>query len=157
MPTQCYHISLEDHFERPKDDVLWSACGNNCTFCTNAHLEFTRQFVREDLVDVLMLDVFGEGKVTLFDFAKKLTEGSLQIWGGDEQFHRTLEPGNIHALALQLVAARFVDVFVPDEKLIGKEKLNKSEIFVKLAKEDGGRRWRIRNESLWSHHGFNCR
>lgn len=83
--------------------------------------------------------IFDEGPVTLAAFLKGLTENVDDIYGQDEELVKSLQPGNIHALALQLVAARFVEIFV-DEAKLGTKDLNKKELKVKLVKDEFDRR-----------------
>ncbi|KAL7539694.1 hypothetical protein ACHAXR_009496 [Thalassiosira sp. AJA248-18] len=154
LPVECYHVALEEHFEQPSDtEVHRDPCGNFCTYCLNDHRNFTQRFARQQLVDVLLCEVFDNGPVPITKFMKSLTENTSVIYGDNEELIKQLEPGNIHALALQLVAARFVEVFVSDEHLIGKAKLNKSDLSIRLTKTD--KRWSICDETQWEAHGFN--
>jgi len=68
----------------------------------------------------------------------------------------TITPSHIHGLALQLVAARFVEPLVPDEKLYEDTKLNKNKIYVWFRVDELKKRYRIRNDGLWDHFCFNC-
>ena len=159
LPTKCYHVFLEEHFERPSANADRNNCGDNCSFCTSEHLSFTKQFVREELVEVLKDCIFDLGPVTLAAFLKGLTSNVDDIYGQDEALVKSLQPGNVHALALQLVAARFVEIFVDEahSTKLGTKDLNKNHLKVKLVKNEAGRRFRINNEGDWDHHGFNYR
>ena len=144
LPTKCYHVFLEEYFERPvrpntNETSARTNCGDNCSFCTTEHLSFTKQFVWDELRDVMYSCIFDEGPVTLAAFLKGLTENVDDIYGQDEELVKSLQPGNIHALALQLVAARFVEIFV-DEAKLGTKDLNKKELKVKLVKDEFDRR-----------------
>ncbi|KAL7526440.1 hypothetical protein ACHAXR_003455 [Thalassiosira sp. AJA248-18] len=156
LPTGCYHVALEEYFEQPSDDgshIHRDCCGNLCSFCMNTHLDFTKRFSREKLVDILSCEIFDDGKVTLAQFMKGLAENVADIYDNDDDIVKTIEPGNIHALALQLVASRFVEVFVSDQSLLGNKKLNKSDLYVRLTKS--GKKWSICEITNWDKHGFN--
>ena len=135
-------------------------CGNLCTFCLGGHLEFTLEFNREALRQILLSDVFfPESRVTLSKFIKLIGENVLLIWGNDEDedFVKKVKPQHIHALCLQLVASSFVQVTVPNKKLLGSKKLNKTELYVGLVKDELTRSFRIFNSSLWDEFNFNYR
>ena len=163
LPTICYHIFIEQYFE-PLDTsgkplhIDAMPCGNLCTYCLGDHSLFTLEFDREALKQILLADVFHpESRVTLAKFQKAITKNMLLIWGNDEVFVKTIKPQHIHALCLQLVAAEFVVISVPNEKLLGSKKLNKSEMYVGLVKDELTRSFRIFNQSLWEDFDFNFR
>ena len=94
--------------------------------------------------------------VILSDFKKGLTENLEVIYGGDKDYIKTVTPSNIHGLALQLVAAQFVEPFVADESLVGDSKLNKKNIYLRLKVAESLTRYRLRDDDLWEQFGFNC-
>ena len=59
----------------------------------------------------------------------------MPIYGGLGAKAKSVEPRHIHALALQLFAAGFVEILIPNEKLIRNKKLNKTDLFLKLVNE----------------------
>ena len=74
FPTICYHTFIEQYFE-PLDsfgnplhgDAM--PCGNICTYCLGEHRDFTPEFNREALEQILLADVFHpESRVTLANF-----------------------------------------------------------------------------------------
>ncbi len=156
LPSMCYHIFIEQYFQqrastdRGLDEPINPnplPCGHLCTYCLKKHLEFTLEFDRQALVDIMISEIFDEDKVTLNVFKKRLAENVLPLYGGSEAMAKSVEPGHIHALALQLFAAGFVEILVLNEKLIGSKKLNKTDIFLKLVKEPIRRRWRVCDSS----------
>lgn len=153
LPQRCLHVHLEDMFEKPCTNVERQPCGNMCTFCNSGHVEFTKQFSRQGLVSVLLSNIFDKGSVSISVFKKGLNEHVTDIYGSDNASTKSISAGNIHALGLQLVASGLVEVVVED-KLIGKESLKKSDIRLKLGKEND--KLLILDESNWRKHQFNC-
>ena len=160
LPSMCYHTFIEQYFEpllssgQPSHHDA-TPCGNMCTYCLEGHLEFTLPFDKEALRDILMSDIFWpEGRIPLPQFQKRMAENVLPIYGGCPEFVKTVKPQHIHALCLQLVAANFVRITVPNEKLIGTKKLNKTDLHVTLVKDDVSRRFRISDESQWDENHF---
>ena len=72
-------------------------------------------------------------------------------------FAKTIKPPQVHALCLQLIVAKFIEVTVQNEKFLGSKKLNKSEMFVSLVRDPLTRRFRISNAANWGLHNFNSR
>ena len=93
----------------------------------------------------------------LQNFKKGMAENILPIYSGCELFVKTVKPQHIHALCLKLVAVKFVDITIPNERLIGTKKLNKSEMYVSLVKDDLKHQFRICDDSQWAHNNLNCR
>ena len=60
-----------------------------------------KQFVKENLIDVLMSEIFDDGKVAIDKFKKGLTKNIFQIYVGPEDFAKMIKPCNIHALPLE--------------------------------------------------------
>jgi len=108
------------------------------------------------LIDILVCSIFGFGKVTLADFKKGLTENLEVIYGGDKDYIKTITPSHIRGLALQLVAAQFVEPFVADESLSGDSKMNKKNIYLRLKVAELQTHYRLRDNALWEQFGFNC-
>ena len=125
-----------------------------CTFCAGGHLEFTKCFNINGLRNVLLTSFCDKGSVSLPDFKKLLTQHATKIYGGDEALVKSLSPGNLHALGLQLVASGFVEVTVKDDNLIGKETLQKKDIVLKLGKKNDD--LLIIDNANWEKHPFNC-
>ena len=67
---------------------------------------------------------------------------------------KKMKSQHIHALCLQLVAATFVEIAIPNKKLIGTKKQNKTEMYVSLVKDDLKRRFRICDDLQWAHSNF---
>ena len=121
-------------------------------------MSFTQQFDRLALQDILMADVFyPNGFITIAQFSKSITENILPIWGGCEVCATTIKPSQVHALCLKLVAAKFIEVTVPNKKFLGSKKLNKSEMYVSLVRDPLTRPFHISNTANWSLHNFNSR
>ena len=160
LPTRCCHVVMENWFEKPlcPNDMESSGlpCVSKCSFCRWEHLDITKKFDRTALIDILLCSIFGVGKVTLSDFKKGLTENLEVIYGGDKDYIKTVTPSHIHGLALQLVAAQFVEPFVADESLVGDSKLNKKNIYLRLKVAESQTRYRLRDDALWEEFGFNC-
>jgi len=134
---------LENFFE-PRDEdgyeVMREGCGGMCAYCTNEYSGFTEQFSRDGLVRVLLSFVFADGPPSLKDFIKRMSENVLMIYSEDDKVMlKRLSAGNIHALGLQLVAARIVEIHVNNEKLIGTDKSTKNNLVVNMAKESDGK------------------
>ena len=111
------------------------------------HLYFTRPFDKEALIDVLTCNIFWDGKVTIDGFKKGLTHHALQIYGGCKEMIKIIKPQHINVLALQLFAAHLVELVIPDENKLGLGKFIKSDMYVRLSRDELACRFFIRNNA----------
>ena len=78
------------------------ACGDNCPYCRNEHLNFSKAVWRETLVDYLDASVFIDGPESLSSLSKKLYQKRGSIWVAPAKH---IVSGQVHSLILQLWAA----------------------------------------------------
>ena len=142
LPSMCYHTFIGQYFEpldaagNPSHNNA-QPCGNLCTYCLGDHVLFTLEFDRVALRNILISEVFWpDGRINVSKFEKGIAKNILPIYGGCESFVKIVKPIRIHALCLQMVTATFVEISVPNGKLIGTKKSNKSEMYVSLVKDD---------------------
>ena len=141
LPIMCYHTFTEQYFKRLDNSgnpshINIGPCGNQYSHYLLQHLNFTGRFDKEALIDVLIWNIFWDGKVTLDVSKKDITQHALQIYGGYEKRVKSFKPKHIHTLALQLFADHFVELVIPDENKLGSSKLNKSGMYVRLRRHE---------------------
>ena len=112
-PTDCYHTLLENHFEVDPDPNK-VPCGLYCSACNGEVEEFTGLFYRRKLRTLLTKHVLSSKvPMTCGVFIKLLKEKKK------DYFHKKGIPGKqmgpIHALALQMVANKIIEVYVPPQ------------------------------------------
>jgi len=80
LPTDCYHILLEQWFERPasldKTVNTIMPCSDKYPFCRREHLEFTKHFDKGALINILDCSIFGTGKARF----RHPSEGPANHW-----------------------------------------------------------------------------
>eukprot|EP00956_Cyclotella_meneghiniana_P040397 scaffold194423_cov63-Cyclotella_meneghiniana.AAC.1 len=73
-PTKYYHEAIEEHFENPKTYESRGPCLDNCSFCTNAHIDFSGRISKQQLIAALQVRIFSNGAVSANKLVSLLTD-----------------------------------------------------------------------------------
>jgi len=63
LPSQCYHVSLEQHFKNPNTFTDRGPCQTQCSYCTNDFANFTGAVSKKHLIAALQANIFHRGSV----------------------------------------------------------------------------------------------
>ena len=129
LPKTCYHVAIERKFEwewcPTKDD-----CGNYCSKCCNNGEEaknFTKR-VKKHGLQALLADKVKGSELPVKEFMQTLKKWKAAV------FHKDDVPGRdvkqVHALALQLIAARMIALKMKTKSKIGTDKVRKEDLIV---------------------------
>ena len=134
IPSKCYHTVIEDYFERDEQPDK-SGCGSCCSFCLGENNDFTGKVYKKSILHVLLTKLFGKGKApSCSELISTLKSGK------DKIFHPVIMPkknmGQIHGLALQLLAKGIIGLDVEDKSKIGTPHLGKKNLVIKLLNAD---------------------
>jgi hypothetical protein len=135
IPSKCHHILMEEYFENPVHSVVEKeACGLMCSFCVH---EYTATgCIHRDRLQYCLITFFTYKCPAPKDLLQYIKHQKLHI------FHKNNVPnkfmGPVHALCLQLVATRIIDMSVHADKqsLIGKRDLNIGNVVLCLGVDD---------------------
>lgn len=126
--------SIEEHFENPATYETRGACEDNCTYCTDKHIEISGRISRIHLIGVLLTKIFGKGDVPATKLVTLITDkkGSHKIrsdiWGKGVN----VDLGKVHGLVLMLLAAGMIELSIPPV-LVGKKGVKPNQVRVILA------------------------
>lgn len=151
LPRGCYHESIEADFE-PAGKYPFRRCINRCPHCRGEHLQFVGRIRRSALVNFLSASVLFDGPKAPKLVARKIRENAKDIWIE----HSDVVAGHSHALVLQLLAARILELIIERPKKEG-DPIKKEHIKVgwaRTAEDDGPRRLRHTLDEAWEH--INC-
>mmetsp|Transcript_14499 Transcript_14499/g.23551 ORF Transcript_14499/g.23551 Transcript_14499/m.23551 type:complete len:149 (+) Transcript_14499:74-520(+) len=76
LSSQCYHKTIEEHFENPAKYQSRGGYGNMCSYCTGAYKEFVGTVSKQHLVAALQANIFNRGAVRAEKFVNFLTDKS---------------------------------------------------------------------------------
>jgi hypothetical protein len=130
LPSQCYHISLEEYFKDPSIFFNREPCYTKCAFCCGDVAELTTTFRRDFLVSFLSTKVFLLGPVPVAKLIKCVGVVKSKVFLTPAY---KLSQGVVHALVLQLIAAGIVSIFVADETREGTDRLSVTDFMVNWA------------------------
>lgn len=137
VPSKCYHTVIEDYFERYEQPAK-SGCRSCCSFCLGENDDFTGKVYKKSILHVLLTKLFGKGKApTCSDLISALKSGKDKIFHPDNMPNKNV--GQIHGLALQLLAKGIIGLDVVDKSMIGTKRtkqLGKKNLVVKLLNAD---------------------
>ena len=129
LPKTCYHVAIERKFEwewcPTKDD-----CGDYCSKCCNNGKEakdFTKRVNKRGL-QALLADKVRSSELPVKEFMQTLKKWKATV------FHKDDVPGRdvkqVHAVALQLIAARMIALKMKTKSKIGTDKARKEDLVV---------------------------
>ena len=134
VPSKCYHSVIEDYFERYEQSAK-SGCGSCCSFCLGENNDFTGKVYKKSILHVLLTKLFGKGKApTCPELISALKSGKDKIFHPDNMPSKNM--GQIHGLALQLLAKGIIGLDVVDKSKIGTKQLGKKNLVLKLLNAD---------------------
>jgi superfamily II DNA helicase RecQ len=153
LPTRCYHVSLEEHFEDPNVAMNREPCYTKCSYCRGEHTQVTTTFRRESLISLLSTKLFILGPVPFAQIIKFLGENKTKVFTTPAY---KLSQGVVHALVLQLLAAGIITVIARDETKEGTARLTFSDFMVNWAIVEANEESSLAHTdcSLWT--AFNC-
>ena len=129
LPKTCYHVAIGRKFEwewcPTKED-----CGDYCSKCCNNGEEaknFTKR-VKKHGLQALLADKVRGSELSVKEFMQTLKKWKAAV------FHKDDVPGRdvkqVHALALQLIAARIIALKMKTRLKIGTDKVTKHDLVV---------------------------
>ena len=134
VPSKCYHSFIEDYFER-YDQPAKTGCRSYCSFCLDENDDFTGKVFKKSILHVLLTKLFGKGNApTCSELISALKAGKDKIFHPDNMPNKNV--GQIHGLALQLLAKGIIGMDVPDKSKIGTTNLGKKHLVLKLLNAD---------------------
>ena len=136
LPSQCYHESIEEHFENPLTYQSRGPCVVCCSFCTKSHVDISGRVSRQHVVSALLSLVVGNNKklsvtalVPLFTDKKNKHALRKSIWGDGTN----VDSGKVHGLVLMLIAAGIIRLSVPSIQIGKKHGIEPKDVTVQLA------------------------
>ena len=128
-PSECYHLCIEKYFEcvpLPK-----TACGTRCSFCCGDTSDFTKRINKDGVISFLSTNISSNDNFKFSSFTK-----SMKAYK-DQLFHPQDVPkgsmAQFHALTLQLIATGIIGLKVKDNKHIGTDKIQMTNVTVFLS------------------------
>jgi len=112
VPYKCQHALLEEYFANPNSTCQYTPCQSMCNFCSRGAVSLTGRINRARLCELLVGFCAGKENTTaqLVKFIK-LNKTSI--------YHKNDVPktivGPIHAICLQLIAVRILELSVLSE------------------------------------------
>jgi hypothetical protein len=129
LPRCCYHTSIENYFEwvqRQKTD-----CKEFCLFCLRETQQFTKRIDKTGLVSLMSTKLDpSNNKISVSDFVKIMKSNKELIFHRDDIPNKH-QMSQIHAVALQMVAAGMIDLAVKDKTKVGTEAMSKANILIR--------------------------
>ena len=147
VPRCCYHTFIEQYFEydgRAPDNIEWEAredkedCGLYCSHCLGDVPHFTKRVSKHGVVSFLTVKVFSAAKNPTCAQFMKAMKGNKQLLFHADDVPKGTKMGQIHALALQLLANGIIGLVVEDQTKIGTDKLNQDHTGVTLLNAKNG-------------------
>jgi hypothetical protein len=149
-PDCCYHTFIEQYFEwegRNNKEIEWVArstkvkCGSFCSKCIGDIADFTKRVSKAGVVSFLTTKVFSAvNKPTVSAFIKAMKKHKGMLFHANDVPKGT-KMGQIHALALILLARGIIGLTVTNQTKIGTEKINQDHIAVTLLNAKEGDCW----------------
>ena len=129
LPKTCYHVAIERKFEwewcSTKDE-----CGDYCSKCCNNGNEaknFTKRVNKRGL-QALLADKVRGSEMSVKEFMQTLKKWKATVFHKDDVPGRVVK--QVHALALQLIAARIIALKMKTNSKIGTDKARKEDLVV---------------------------
>ena len=146
VPYKCQHALLEEYFANPNSTCQYTPCQSMCNFCSRGAVSLTGRINRARLCELLVGFCAGKENTTaqLVKFIK-LNKTSI--------YHKNDVPktivGPIHAICLQLIAVRILELSVLDKKkdLVGTKGIVPAHVTVRLGIDN--KEPRILKDSYW--------
>ena len=136
VPTQCFHSSMEDYFERVSVQMRTGCC-NCCSFCLGEIEDYTGMIYKNAIISLLSKKIIASKPLTCTHFTKAIKAQKESI------FHKDNMPGQntaqIHGLALTLLAKIIILFSVNDRTKVGTKKFASThvEVIIPIASENG--------------------
>ena len=147
IPGCCCHTFIEQYFEydgRAPGNIEWEAredkedCGLYCSHCLGDVPHFTKRVSKHGVVSFLTVKVFSVAKNSTCAQFMKAMKGNKQLLFHADDVPKGTKMGQIHALALQLLANGIIGLVVEDQTKIGTDKLNQDHTGVTLLNAKNG-------------------
>ena len=146
VQDECQHVLLERYFSNPHSNIQYSPCGSMCNFCSRRSVSLTGRINRERLCELLI--AFSTGKEnTMSQLVKFIKTHKKSIYHKNDVQNHTVGP--IHAICLQLIATRILELNVLEDKkhLVGKTNMQASYVTVRLGMDN--KQPRILKDKYW--------